>query len=322
MAEAPMTAAVEQFAQYEEIELHGHRVNFQTAGSGDQLLVLLHGITSTAECWRDVMPRLAERYTVIAPDLLGHGRSAKPRGDYSLGAYAAGVRDLLAVLGFERGTVVGHSFGGGIAMQFAYLFPEYCERMALIASGGLGQEVHPLLRAATLPGSEWVLPLLAREWSVRAGDAVRTVASKLGLEAGPDLAEFARGYASLTEDGASDAFIHTMRSVIDQEGQRVSALDRLYLADQMATLIVWGDSDPVIPVEHGRNAHRIVEHSRYVEIEGSGHWPMLDAPNRVVEELTSFIEENEPFEWSMEKVRDRLRRGPDSTPEAIPAGAD
>src|SRR3954454_1756415 len=322
MEEAPMNAAGSPIAQYEEIELHGRRVSFQTAGSGDELLVLLHGITSTAEAWREVLPRLAERYTVIAPDMIGHGRSAKPRGDYSLGAYAAGVRDLLAVLGFERGTVVGHSFGGGIAMQLSYLFPEYVERMALIASGGLGREVHSLLRAATLPGSEWVLPLMAREWSVKAGDAVRSVAAKIGIEAGPDIAEFARGYASLTEDGASDAFIHTMRSVIDHEGQRVSALDRLYLADQMPTLIIWGDSDPVIPVEHGRNAHRIVEHSRYVELPGSGHWPMLDAPDRVVEELTSFIEENEPFEWSMEKVRDRLRRGPDTTPEAIPAGAD
>jgi pimeloyl-ACP methyl ester carboxylesterase len=310
-------AAVEQFAPYEEIELHGHRVGFRRAGDGDQLLVLLHGITSTSEAWRRVMPRLAERYTVVAPDLIGHGRSAKPRGDYSLGAYAAGVRDLLAVLGFEHGTVIGHSFGGGIAMQFAYLFPEYTERMALIASGGLGREVHPLLRAATLPGSEWILPLLAREWPVRAGDAVRSVAAKVGLEAGPDLAEFARGYASLTEEGASDAFIHTMRSVIDHEGQRVSALDRLYLADQLPTLIAWGTDDPVIPVEHGRRAHEIVEHSRYVEIEGSGHWPMLDAPDRLHRELTSFLEETEPFEWSMEHVRERLRRGPERIPETV-----
>jgi len=307
--------------EYEEIELHGHRVGFQAAGDGDQLIILLHGITSTAEAWRKVMPRLAERYTVIAPDLIGHGRSAKPRGDYSLGAYAAGVRDLIAVLGYERGTVVGHSFGGGIAMQFSYLFPEYVERMALIASGGLGREVHPMLRAAVLPGSEWVLPLLAREWSVKAGDAVRTVAGKLGLEAGPDLAEFARGYASLTEEGASDAFIHTMRSVIDHDGQRVSALDRLYLADQLPTMIIWGDSDPVIPVEHGRNAHRVVTNSRYVEIEGSGHWPMLDAPDRIVRELTEFMEETEPFEWSVESVRERLLRGP-SAPKALTAASD
>jgi pimeloyl-ACP methyl ester carboxylesterase len=315
MTNAAAGSAVDEAAGYDEIELHGHRVGYRSAGDGDQLLVLLHGITSTSDAWRNVMPRLAERYTVIAPDLIGHGRSAKPRGDYSLGAYAAGVRDLLAVLGFERGTVIGHSFGGGIAMQFAYLFPEYTERMALIASGGLGKEVHALLRAAVLPGSEWVLPLLAREWPVRAGDAVRSVAAKVGLEAGPDLAEFARGYASLTEEGASNAFIHTMRSVIDPDGQRVSALDRLYLADQLPTLIVWGTDDPVIPVAHGRRAHQIVGQGRYVELEGSGHWPMLDAPERVCEELTSFIDETEPFEWSMEHVRERLRRGPERIPE-------
>jgi pimeloyl-ACP methyl ester carboxylesterase len=307
-------AGSKELGAYETVELHGHTVGFQAAGSGP-LLVLIHGITSTSEAWREVMPRLAERYTVVAPDMIGHGRSAKPRGDYSLGAYAAGIRDLLAVLGFERGTVVGHSLGGGIAMQFSYLFPEYVERMALISSGGLGREVHPLLRAATLPGSEWVLPLLAREWSVNAGEAVRSVAGRLGLEAGPDLAEFARGYASLVEDGARDAFLHTMRSVIGPDGQRVSALDRLYLADQLPTLFIWGSDDPVIPVEHGRNAAKILPQARYVEIEGSGHWPMLDASDRVIRELTSFIEETEPFEWSLDSVRERLQRGPDSSPQ-------
>ncbi|HSJ16630.1 MAG TPA: alpha/beta hydrolase [Solirubrobacterales bacterium] len=300
----------EPLGPYEEVTLHGHTVGFQAAGEGP-LVVLLHGITSTSDAWRQVMPTLAERYTVIAPDMIGHGRSAKPRGDYSLGAYAAGVRDLLAVLGFERGTVVGHSLGGGIAMQLAYLFPEYIERLALISTGGLGREVHPLLRAATLPGSEWVLPLLAREWSVRGGGAVHSVTSRLGIEPGPDLAEFARGYASLVHQGARDAFLDTMRSVIGPDGQKVSALDRLYLADQIPFLLMWGDEDPVIPVEHGRRVRELVAHSRYVEIEGSGHWPMLDAPKRIVHELTSFIEETEPFEWSLERVRERLRRGPE-----------
>ena len=300
----------EPLGPYEEIELHGHTVGFQAAGEGP-LLLLLHGITSTSDAWREVMPELSESYTVVAPDLLGHGRSAKPKGDYSLGAYAAGIRDLLAVLDFDRGTVVGHSLGGGVALQFAYLFPERVERLALINSGGLGREVHPLLRAATLPGSEWVLPLLAREWAGKAGDAVRSVAAKVGLEAGPDMAEFARGYASLVEQGARDAFLHTMRSVIDQGGQRISALDRLYLADQIPTLIMWGTDDPIIPVEHGRNAHEIVSHSTYVELEGSGHWPMLDAPLRFIRELEDFIESTEPFSYDEDEVRRRLKRGPE-----------
>jgi pimeloyl-ACP methyl ester carboxylesterase len=298
-----------RLGSYEEVELHGHTVGFQISGGGP-LLVLLHGITSTSEAWREVMPRLAERYTVVAPDLLGHGRSAKPQGDYSLGAFAAGLRDLLAVLDLDRGTIVGHSLGGGIAMQFSYLFPEHVERMALVSSGGLGKEVHPVLRAATLPGSEWVLPVLAHEWAINAGEAVRKLTARLGVDVPPDMAEFARGYASLVEPGARDAFLHTMRGVIGPDGQRVSALDRLYLADQIPTLLIWGDEDPVIPVEHGRNAHKIVPNSRYVEIPGSGHWPMLDAPDRVVAELTDFIEQTEPFEYSMDSVRERLKRGP------------
>ena len=142
-----------------ELTLHGHAVTYRTAGSGPVLL-LLHGIANSSQTWENVAPRLSERFTLIAPDLLGHGESATPRGDYSLGAHATGVRDLLTALGIEHVTVVGHSLGGGIAMQFAYQFPERCERLVLVSSGGLGREVHLLLRAAALPGADYVLPLL------------------------------------------------------------------------------------------------------------------------------------------------------------------
>src|SRR5919198_4429359 len=155
----------------EQLSLHGHRVSYRTAGSGPVLL-LVHGITGRADQWDAVIPLLAQRLTVVAPDLLGHGRSAKPRGDYSLGAHASGIRDLLGVLGFERGTAVGHSLGGGVALQFAYQFPEFTERLVLVSSGGLGKEVHPLLRAAALPGAELVLPLIIRDWAIGAGSAV------------------------------------------------------------------------------------------------------------------------------------------------------
>src|SRR3954466_1959498 len=143
-----------------DILLHGHRVFYRSAGCGP-VVVLVHGITSTSATWADMLPSLAERFTVIAPDLLGHGDSANPRGDYSLGGYASGIRDLLIALGHERATFVGHSLGGGVAMQLAYQFPERCERLILVDSGGLGSEVNLLLRMATLPGAEFVLPLLA-----------------------------------------------------------------------------------------------------------------------------------------------------------------
>src|SRR6201989_2100855 len=143
-----------------EIVLHGHRMTFLIAGEGPAV-ALIHGVAGRAGQWQKVIELLSRSYTVVAPDLLGHGESAKPRGDYSLGAHPAGIRALLGALGLTRASIVGHSFGGGIAMQFAYQFPERCERLVLVASGGLGREVNLLLRAAALPGADWVLPLLA-----------------------------------------------------------------------------------------------------------------------------------------------------------------
>jgi pimeloyl-ACP methyl ester carboxylesterase len=249
-------------------------------------------------------------YTVIAPDLFGHGASAKPKGDYSLGAYASGARDLLGLLGVERATVVGHSLGGGIAMQCAYQFPEYCERMVLISSGGLGREVHPVLRAAALPGSEMVMPLLVRDWAVRAGGVVSSALGRIGLRAGSDLQEVGRGYASLVGSDAQHAFVQTIRAVLDAGGQRVSALDRLYLAERMPVLIVWGEDDRIIPIDHGRSAQTAIPDSRLVEIPGAGHWPQLDRPRLVCAELTEFIASTEPFEYDQDWMRERLQQGP------------
>src|SRR5947207_3212334 len=143
-----------------EIELHGHRVIYRIAGDGPPV-VLIHGMVNSSKHWERVALRLADRYTVIAPDLLGHGDSAAVRGDYSLGAHAASIRDLLAVIGIDRATVVGHSLGGGVAMQFFYQFPQRVDRLVLVSSGGLGHEVSPLLRSAALPGVEAALWLAA-----------------------------------------------------------------------------------------------------------------------------------------------------------------
>ena len=291
-----------------QIELHGHRVNYRLAGKGP-LIVLVHGITSNSECWREVMPWLADDFTVLAPDLLGHGESAKPRGDYSLGAYASGIRDLIVALGYERGTFLGHSLGGGVAMQLAYQFPERCERLALVSSGGLGPEVHFLLRAAALPGAEWVLPLIARPGTRDAGRAAGRFLSRLGFRPAPDLAEFARGYGSLADAEARQAFVHTLRAVIDPTGQRVSARDRLYLAAELPSLVIWGARDRIIPVEHGRRAHEEMPGSRFVEIPEAGHFPQLDQPRRFVEALTDFMAETKPARLQASDLRKRLLAG-------------
>jgi pimeloyl-ACP methyl ester carboxylesterase len=310
-----VTVAAAEKTDFEvrETTLHGQRVCYRMAGTGPAV-VLIHGITSSSAVWVQLMEDLVDAgYSVIAPDLFGHGASAKPKGDYSLGAYASGVRDLLGVLGYESGTVVGHSLGGGIALQLAYQFPEYVERMVLISSGGLGREVSPLLRAASLPGSELVMPLIVSELGVRAGTKVGGLLTWLGIPPGPHLQEMGRGYASLVEADAQQAFVNTLRSVIDAGGQKVSAIDRLYLAERLPTLIIWGDRDPIIPIEHGRAAHAEIPNSRMVEITGSRHWPQLEQPRQVCNELTAFISSTEPFEFDLELMREQLRQGPPAT---------
>jgi pimeloyl-ACP methyl ester carboxylesterase len=294
--------------ELKEIELHGHRVVYRSAGSGP-VIVLVHGITSTSETWERVMPALAKRFTVIAPDLLGHGGSAKPRGDYSLGAYASGVRDMLVALGHERATFVGHSLGGGVAMQLAYQFPERCERLVLIDSGGLGSEVNFLLRMATLPGAEFVLPVLASERVLGAGRGVGRFFGRLGLRVHTDIAEMARGHASLAERDARAAFVHTLRTIVDPTGQRVSAKDRLYLAEEVPFLIIWGKRDSIIPVQHAHAVHERVPSSRLEIFENAGHFPHVDEPLRFTEVLTEFIDTTKTAKLAAGRWRELLRKG-------------
>jgi pimeloyl-ACP methyl ester carboxylesterase len=302
-----MVHGVRGSAEEHALVLHGHHVRCLVAGEGPAIL-LIHGITSRADTWRETMPRLAERFTVIAPDLVGHGESAKPRGDYSLGAHASGVRDVLAALGHDTVTVVGHSLGGGVAMQFAYQFPERCERLVLVSSGGLGRDVHLALRAAALPGSELVLGLIAGTRVRDAGTAVGRLLSRVGVRPGADVSEIASGYGSLADADARHAFVHTVRAVLDSGGQRVSARDRLYLASELPTLIVWGSNDRIIPVAHGRAAHETIADSRLEILDGAGHFPHLDQPDRFAELLADFVETTEPPQPDPERLR-RLLRG-------------
>jgi pimeloyl-ACP methyl ester carboxylesterase len=297
-----MTESSEQ-----QIELHGHPVTYHRVGAGPAVL-LVHGITSSSRTWRSVMPALAEHYDVIAPDLLGHGRSAKPRGDYSLGSYASGLRDLLVALEVPAATVVGHSLGGGVAMQFAYQFPDRLERLVLVDSGGLGAEVSLVLRAATLPGAEYVLPLLASSPLRGAGAALGSVLGRVGLRASADVRGMAEGFESLGDAEARRAFLHTARSVIDPAGQRVDATDRLYLAEHVPSLIVWGERDRMIPVQHGHDAHEHMPNSRLEIFPGAGHFPFNDDPERFVATLHEFIVTTEPAAFDDDLVRRLMLR--------------
>src|SRR6476661_2392569 len=260
-----------------QVELHGHRVIYRIAGSGPPV-VLIHGMVNSSRHWEEVALRLAGRYTVIAPDLIGHGDSAAPRGDYSLGAHAASIRDLLAVIGVDHATIVCHSLGGGVAMQFFYQFPQRTERLVLISSGGLGPEVSPLLRGAALPGASTLLRAASNRALVSglAGAGARMKAAGNGK--GVYLEAVARALRPLQEAGSRQAFLETLRAVIDIHGQRVSARDRLYLLGEMQTLIVWGERDRTIPIEHGREAHDAILHSRFETLPRAAHFPLLEDP--------------------------------------------
>jgi pimeloyl-ACP methyl ester carboxylesterase len=253
---------------------------------------------------------LAANYTVIAPDLLGHGHSAKPRGDYSLGAYASGIRDLLAVLDRERVTLVGHSLGGGVAMQFAYQFPDWAERLVLVASGGLGKEVSPLLKAVTLPGAEYVLPILLNPRLREAAEVPGALARRVGWRPSDTLTEVWRSYKGLTDRHGQMAFVHTVRSVIDLAGQRVSAHDRLYLAAAVPTLIVWGDSDRIIPVAHAYRTAEAIPGARLEILPGAGHFlPWRDA-QRFLGVLEDFLVSTKPAHVPEDRWRALLASAP------------
>jgi pimeloyl-ACP methyl ester carboxylesterase len=276
-----------------EVDLHGHRVIYRTVGSGPPV-VLIHGMVNSSKHWEAVALRLAAEHTVIAPDLIGHGDSATPRGDYSIGAHAAVIRDLLAVIGVERATIVGHSLGGGIAMQFFYQFPQRTERLVLVSSGGLGHEVSPLLRSAAVPGASGLLwaaahpRVLGALW--RAGQRLRD----RGVGKGVYLQAIVRAFRPLEQPGARTAFLHTLRSVIDFHGQRVSARDRLYLLHAMPTLIVWGERDNTIPLAHGREAHEAAPGSRFETLPDAAHFPHLEDPDRLATAIADFLRTTEP----------------------------
>jgi pimeloyl-ACP methyl ester carboxylesterase len=276
-----------------EADLHGHRAIYRTVGSGPPV-VLIHGMVNSSRHWQDVALRLADRYRVVAPDLIGHGDSATPRGDYSLGAHAAAIRDLLTAIGIERATVVGHSLGGGVAMQFFWQFPQRVERLALISSGGLGREVSPLLRAAALPGASAAVWVAAQPRVLDLLDGIGERLEVRGPGRGTYVRAVVRALRPLEGAGARAAFLHTLRSVIDIRGQRVSAMDRLYLLGPVPTLLVWGERDRTIPIAHGRAAHDAIPNSRFRTLPRAAHFPHLEDPEGLARVLDEFMRETEP----------------------------
>ena len=309
--------------EVQRVTIHGHRRAFVKVGSGPALL-LLHGLGTDHTTWAPVLDTLARRYTVIAPDLLGHGQSDKPRADYSVGGYANGMRDLLTVLGIDRVTVVGHSFGGGVAMQFAYQFPERTERLVLVGSGGLGPEVAASIRAITTPGFHQVMTLLTLPGVRHVGTAGLRALSRTGIKELRDLDEVADIYESFKDPRSRHAIRHVVRAVVDWQGQIVTMADRAYLTDAMPMCVIWGEDDRVIPVSHAERAAALAPKARIEVISNSGHFPHKDHPERFVRLLNDFVRTTQPASYSRARWRSLLQRG-ETAPRpvaAVPSLAD
>ena len=269
------------------LDLHGERVAYRDVGTGETLL-LIHGMAGSSATWRAIIPELSKKYRVVAPDLLGHGASAKPRGDYSLGAFAAWLRDLLDELGISRATVIGQSLGGGVAMQFTYQHRDRCERLALISSGGLGPDLNWILRILSAPGAELVLPVVAPQPVLNLGNKLGSWLTSAGIKS-PRASEMWSAYCSLSDRPTRQAFLRTLRSVVDYRGQAVSALGKIHVSYGLPTLLIWGEQDRIIPVAHGYAAHEAVPGSRLEVLAGVGHFPHVEAPTAVVDILDDFI---------------------------------
>jgi len=271
------------------ITLHGHELCYVDAGEGPPI-AFVHGLMSSSSNWAAQVDRLTGRHRVVAPDLFGHGESAKPSGDYSLSAHAASLRDLFDALDIASATLVGHSLGGGIALQMAYLFPDRVDALVLVSSGGLGRELNPLLRAATLPGSELVLPVIASGWLHGIGDTALRFWSKAGLPSiSPSSDEAWQRLSSLADGETRRAFLATSRSVIDVHGQTVSAQNRLSGFASRPSMLVWGEKDRMIPSSHVQAARQELPATRVEMFARSGHFPHLDEPDRFARVLDDFM---------------------------------
>lgn len=304
--------------------IHSLKVSYRVAGDPSApVLLLIHGITSSSATWDPVLPALGEHAFVIAPDLFGHGDSDKLRADYSLGGFATQVRDLLDHLHIDHASVVGHSLGGGVAMQFSHQYIDRCERLVLVDSGGFGREVSGALRAGTMPGVELILPVIANQHVRNAGMAVGKVVSRMPgrHRLRPSTMEVVRGYSTLAESHSRMAFVHTLRSVVEPGGQRVSAADKMYLGEGRPTLIIWGAKDTVIPVSHAYHAHEVIPGSILEIFEQSEHFPHMDEPGRFARVLAQFLATTEPMRLDGATVRARLAQRSQELAAAAEVGA-
>lgn len=265
---------------HQVLNVFGRQVAVLVDGSGDPV-VLLHGLGGTSETWQQTIDCLDGSLLTVAIDLIGHGRSARDRGDYSITANAVIVRGVLDQLGIDRALLVGHSYGGGVALAEAVIFPEKVAGLALVASGGLGSEASPVLRAMSLPFVGELASLAIHPWLVGRIDATFDRLSSLGFRERSELRQMRQTLRSLSDMAARGSFLDTLRGVVNVQGQLVNGAERLDQIGDIPVLVVWGDRDPMLPISHADVVAAALPHARVEIFEGAGHFPHAQDPGRL-----------------------------------------
>lgn len=288
-------------------------IAYTRTGSGPPLL-LVHGLGGTRSTWAAIIPQLSLVFTVIAVDLPGHGDSDAPLGDYSPGAQASALRDVVVGLGFERVSLAGHSLGGGAVMQFAYQFPERTERLVLISSGGFGSEVTPLLRAATLPGAEMLISGLARVPRAVTGPVLGVLSLVPTLMSREDAVPLADTMVTMGAKRHRRTFIRTARTVLDRHGQLMSAKGTFAALAGIPILIAWGADDRAIPPEHHRRAAQRLPNALTCELANAGHFPQETTPVPLTTAMVSFLTSSAAHAYDEDLWRSRVVLGAPAVP--------
>lgn len=275
--------------------IHGREVAYRVLPGVGVPILFVHGIGASMSSWADIPERLqAAGHAVVLVDLQGHGHSSLERGDYSLGAHANTLRDLLDLLGMERVHLVGHSLGGGVAMQFIYQFPDRADHLVLVSSGGLGSSLNAGLRLATLPGSGLFVSAAFNRGTMAVVNWVGRTLTRAGVNDHALTPETLETVGKLAHPKRRAAFLSTLRGAISHRGQIDSVMDKPHILGERPILIVWGDRDPLIPVEHGEQAHELLPNSRLVVFIGAGHEPHLFDPARFTDEVLAHLDAKQP----------------------------
>ena len=265
----------------EPLELH-----YETYGQGDTV-IFLHGLGGSLYTWRHLVGPLAPHYRLILFDLKGAGESPKPYdGKYSMFDQADLIYRFILQNDLQQVTLVGHSFGGGVALLVALKLtqkePARLSRLILLDTIAYPQKLPGVIRMLRMPVLGWLglhlIPDRTKVYSMM--ESLYYDDSKISPE---DVEAYA---APLALPGAKHALRETARQIIPDN---IDEITGMYPRINVPTLIIWGQEDKIIPLENGVRLHKALKNSRLVVIERCGHDPPDEKPEEVMKVIGEFL---------------------------------